>query len=79
MKTAILAVYHHMIKYDNLSLNEQHIHLNTWCKYWQAKLRNTCKYIEITRIPAVFKVETPLKLTTNSNFENHIIWMQNLS
>ena len=48
MKTTILAVYHHMIRDDSLSLNEQHkycpIHINTWCKYWQDNLHNTCKY-----------------------------------
>ena len=42
MKTAIFAVYHHMIKDNELTLIQQHkycpMYKNTCCKFWQDKL-----------------------------------------
>ena len=61
MKTAIQAVFHHMIKNDCLPLSKQHqycpVHKNTWCKYWLDKLHDSDKYTEDSRLPSVFKDE----------------------
>ena len=63
MKTAIRAIYEHMIKDDELSLVQQHMHCpkttntaNT-CKHWQDRLHNKGMYTEDSRLPSVFKSE----------------------
>ena len=53
MKTVILAIYHHMIKDDELSLVQQHMHCpkttNTRLKYWQDKLHSTLRIVDCLR------------------------------
>ena len=61
MKTAILAVFHHMIQDDLISLTKQHqycpVHKNTWCTFLKDRQYGTSTYTEDTRLPAVFKTE----------------------
>ena len=61
MKTAIQAVFCHMIKNGSLPLSKQHqycpVPTNTWCKYWLDKLHDSDKYTEDSCLPSVFKDE----------------------
>ena len=61
MKNAIMAIYHHMIKDDNLSLVQQHKYYpktpSTRCKYSLDKLYDNGTYSENCRLPTVFKPE----------------------
>ena len=65
MKTAIRAIYEHMIKDNELSLVQQHMNCpkttNTW---WQDKLQNKGMYTEDSRLPSVFKSELKYLLTS---------------
>ena len=58
MKTSIWAIYHHMIKDDTLSLEEQHKLCpkgkDSWCKFWKDKENNTATYNDDKRLPHVF-------------------------
>ena len=58
MKNAVMAIYNHMIKDDNLSIMQQHRYCpkisSTWCKYWQDKLHNNGDYTEVGRLPPIF-------------------------
>ena len=70
MKTVIFAVYHHMIKGNELTLIQQHkyypMHKNTWCLFWQDKLHDICRYTVETR-SAVFKSELKCLVDRLSN------------
>ncbi|XP_068700909.1 uncharacterized protein [Montipora foliosa] len=57
MKNSVWAIYHHMIKNDLCSLEEQHKlcpkDQDTWCKFWKDK----AAYKEDNRLPCVFVEE----------------------
>ena len=54
MKNCVWAIYHHMIKDDSCTLEEQHKLCpkgkGTWCKFWKAPE----EYKEDNRLPCVF-------------------------
>ncbi len=61
MRNAILAIYNHMIIDEEAELKEQHALCpqdeDTWCRYWQSTVDNTCTYSETKRLPSVFRAE----------------------
>ena len=58
MKNAVMAIYNHKIKGDNLSLVQQHRYWpkTSRCKYWQDELHNNSDYTD-SRLPPIFKSE----------------------
>ena len=61
MKKSISAIFKHMIRKDNETLEEQHSDCpkeeGTWCKFWDDKLKNTDTYIDENRLPSAFICE----------------------
>jgi len=58
MKRSIWAIYHHMIREESKSLEEQHKYCpkeaDSWCKFWYDKANNTETYDDKSRLPSVF-------------------------
>ena len=71
MRTSIKAIQHHMIKNDQLTLEQQHHYCpkssDTWCKYWKDKADGTKLYNEDNRLPEVFMKELDPLFTRLSN------------
>ena len=61
MKNSIRAIQYHMIKNEDMSLEEQHRYCpkgkDTWCKLWADKENNTITYNNSKRLPGVFMKE----------------------
>ncbi|XP_065056243.1 uncharacterized protein LOC135684535 [Rhopilema esculentum] len=61
MKNSIMAIQHHMVKSEKLSLAQQHQYCPqdeaTWCKYWREKIFGDGENNQENRLPAVFHEE----------------------
>ena len=61
VQNEIWAIYHHVIKDNNLTSDEQHkICLNSadsWCKYWIDTINGIKTYSEEKRLSVIFKEE----------------------
>ena len=61
MITSINAIFKHMIRNDQESLELQHSQCpkgaNTWCKFWKDKREGTTSYDDKKRLPSVFQEE----------------------
>ena len=89
MRKAIWAIFHHMIKNDNETLEEQHRFCpkDGWCKFWKSK----ATYKDSSRLPFIFQGELkPIfeRLSSNELLQrclkgytqnqneaiNHVLW-----